>query len=335
MAEFGSLDLQEMAGEDARLHKEGTGNFLEQFVPMPEVKPGQTASIAVRILPPRPGAKLFQYNRTHKLNGRSIHCPRPLVNGKWDRNVPCPICEANSAVWKVIEKLKKAGKLDEAEKLKKAEADPLKAQERYYYNAIVRSMVADGKEVKNVGPRILSVGVILHRIIIRAITGVEGDPESKLGNITDLKNGWDFIIRRSASSGDGYVKYEGSGFSRNPSAAGTADEITKWAAALHDLTKLRNPKDLEYLEKELAIYKGLIQDDTDTAFDNEGFEAKWRKKAQDSADDLADSEGAVQVVVNAPRAAPVKMDAPAPKSKTVEDDKFLDEIKALEAQAKS
>lgn len=276
--EFGSLNLDEMAGEASRLGSEGVeGNFLDQFVPMPEVKPGATGSVALRLLPPIKGGKLYQYNRVHTINDRKVHCPRPLNNGKWDRNVQCPICDYYSSLWKQIDKLAKAGHVDQSDKLKE-EARSIKPIERYYYNAIVRSLAVDGGEVKkNVGPRILSVGKGLHTMIIRAIVGDDADPDSKLGNITDPKIGYDFIIRKEVTPGEGFPKYDRSAFARSPSPLGTPEEIAMWQSMLHDLTKLRNPKGLEVLEKELAIHRGLIPDEVES-FDAADFDAKWRQK---------------------------------------------------------
>lgn len=346
MSEFGTLNLEDMAGEDARLNNEGgPGNFLDQFVPMPEVKAGQTGSVALRILPPVKGGKLFQYNRVHTMNGRKVHCPRPLVNGKWDRGVACPICDYYSSLWKQIDKIEKARGKDcpEAAPLKE-EARSIKPVERYYYNAIVRSMVVDGKESKNVGPRILSVGVILHKMIIRAIVGEDGDPDSKLGNITDLKNGWDFIIRKEVTAGsEGFPKYDRSGFARTQSPAGTPEEVVKWQAALHDLTKLRNPKDLEYLEKELAIHRGLIGDDTES-FDTDSFDAKWRAKGgEEVAEAVATAKKTtVTVPAGVPAAkapvakaetvaAPVEETPAAPAAdQSIEDEAFLKELEEME-----
>lgn len=346
MAEFGTLNLEEMVGEDSRLNNEGgsgsnNGAFLDQFVPMPEVKPGQTGSVSIRILPPVKGGKLFQYNRTHKINGRSIHCPRPLVNGKYDRNVPCPICEYYSSLWKQIDKIEKQHGRDcpEAQPFKE-EARELKPVERFYYNAVVRSMVLDGKELKNVGPRILSVGKILHTMIIRAIVGNEGDPDSKLGNIADLKNGYDFIIRKTVTLGsEGFPKYDSSGFARNPSPAGSLEDISKWADSLHDLTKLRNPREASYLERELAIHRGLIPDESDN-FDTDSFDAKWGKKANDEVENLVEQSTKVQVSV--PEGVPTAKSAVKTKkaessSKTVvaedlsiEDEEFLKELEGME-----
>lgn len=342
MSEFGTLNLEEMAGEDTRLNSEGgKNNFLDQFVPMPEVKPGATGTVALRILPPVKGGKLFQYNRTHKMNGRSIHCPRPLVNGKWDRNVACPICDYYSALWSQVDKLEKAGHGAEAEKLKD-EARGMKPVERYYYNAIVRSLTIDGDTKTNVGPRILSVGKILHKMIIRAIVGDENDPDSKLGNIADLKNGYDFIIRKELVGE--YPKYDRSGFARQQSPAGEGSEIEKWAESLHDLTNLRNPKEVDVLEKELAIHRGLIPDDTGS-FNTDDFDAKWQQKAKDEVSELMEhTPGGVSVPADVPSETTTEAAAtetttsteteastPAPaEDAPIEDEDFLKELEEME-----
>ncbi len=339
MSEFGNLDLDEMAGEGTRLKEQGgTASFLDQFVPIPDAKPGQTISVAVRILPPVKGGKLFQYNRVHTINGRKVHCPRPLVNNKWDRSVPCPICEHYQGLWKKIEKIEKAHGKDcpEAKKLK-AEAGAIKPVERYYYNAIVRLMIVDGKEVKNVGPRILSIGKLLHASIIEAITGRPGDPESKLGNITDIKNGWDFVIRKEATPGqEQFPTYTKSGFARTQSPLGAPEEIEVWQKNLHDLTKLRNPKDVPYLEKELAIYFGYIADDTE-GFDKNEFASRWNKNSNE-AQDAASRSGATRVTVPAgvdaavaaavSSSAPV-VDVPVTENIAIEDADFLKQLEGM------
>lgn len=330
MSDFGTLDLEEMAGEDVRLNEAGQANFLDQFVPMPDVKPGQTGTVSVRILPPVRGGKLYQYNRTHKLNNRSIHCPRPLVNGKWDRNVPCPICDYYSSLWSQIDKLEKSGHKKEAEKLKQ-EARAIKPVERYYYNAIVRSMPGEGGTVlTNVGPRFLSVGKQLHKQFIRAIVGDESDPDSKLGNITDIKNGYDFIIRKELTAGDGFPKYERSGFARQPSPAGTPEEVKKWVETLNDLTKLRNPRDLETLEKELAIHRGLIADDVTEKFDTNSFDAKWNKKqSQEIQEILEHKTGGVSVISDVP-VSETKTTSVKAEDIAITDEDFLNAFEEME-----
>jgi hypothetical protein len=331
MSEFGTLDLEEMMGEDARLNEAGQANFLDQFVPMPDVKPGQTGTVSVRLLPPAPKQKLYQYNRTHKMNGRSIHCPRPLVNGKWERTVACPVCDYYSGLWAQADKLEKAGHVNEANKLKN-EARAIKPVERYYYNAIVRSMPGEGGAVLvNVGPRILSVGKLLHKQLIRAIVGEEGDPDSKLGNFTDLKAGYDFIIRKEVTSGDGFPKYDRSGFARSPSPAGDPEEIKKWAEALHDLTKLRNPRDLEVLEKELAIHRGLIPDDVEK-FDTANFDAKWSKNAKEEVKELMEHKTGVSVPVTVTSEAVETIVSPKTEDIPIEDEDFLNALEEMEGK---
>lgn len=327
MAEFGNLNLEEMQGEDTRLNTQGNQGFLEQFLPMPEVKPGQTGTIAVRILPPVKGGKLFQYNRTHKINDRNVHCPRPLVNGKWERTVPCPICDYYSGLWKQIEKLEKEGRLQEAEKLKD-EARDIKPVERYYYNAIGRSVVIDGETKTNLGPRILSVGKKLHKLIIRAIVGEEGDPDSKLGNITDLKAGYDLVIRKEVTPGDGYPNYDRSSFARSTSPAGNPEETKKWAESLHDLTKLRNPKALEEIEKELAIHRGLIPDENES-FDTESFDAKWGKQAEQAVKEVAASAQTATSVTEVPVNDAPAASTPQVEDAPIEDEAFLKELEEM------
>lgn len=341
MAEFGALDLSEMQGEDQRLNTQGGGqnDFLSQFVPMPTVKPGQKGTVAVRILPPVKGGRLFQYNRVHTLNDRKIHCPRPLVNGKFDWKTKCPICEYYQSLWKQVDKLENAGQGAEAKKLK-GEARSIKPVERYYYNAIVRSLTIDGETNENVGPRILSIGKKLHKSIIAAIVGEEGVPDSKLGNITDLKNGYDFIIKKEVTAGEGFPNYDGSSFARNTSPAGTPEEVQEWQENLHDLTKLRNPKDIEYLEKELAIHRGLIPDDS-SGFDTEGFDAKW------GAGNKGNSEEVQEIMNHTPGGVAVPAETPAPSDDVqtsdasgssseedtpIEDEEFMKTLQDLDAE---
>lgn len=272
MSEFGSIDINEMQKEHERVNTDGNkGNFLDQFVPMPDPPQGKKGSITVRILPPAKGGKLFQYNRYQKVNGRKVHCPRPLTQeGRWDKSVANPLGDYYSALWRKADKVKEQEGESPAYQELVDEARSIKPVERYYYNAIVRELTVDGKTETNVGPRILSVGKTLHGKILTALFG--DDTEEKIGNVTDLKNGYDFVIR-VMKVGD-YPKYDDSGFAREPSPAGSPEEISKWAENLHDLTKFRVILDEERLEKELAIHRGLIADEV-AGFDIGNFDAKF------------------------------------------------------------
>ncbi len=271
MTEFGTLDVGDIEQENNRLG--GKGNFQDQFVPVQDIKTGD--SLTIRILPPAKGGKLFQYNRIHTLNDRKTNCPRPLVNGKWDRNVPCPICDHYNALWQTIEKVKKqqGGETEEVKKLMD-EARLFKPNERYYYNALVRKMLVDGEAKTNVGPRILSVGKVLHQMILRAI--VSEDPQERLGDVTNVKTGYDFIIRKDMRSG--FPNYDRSTFARESSPLGDAELITHVSENLADLTKFRTIKDIEHIKKELAISRGLIVDDSTSSFNINEFDEEMRGK---------------------------------------------------------
>ena len=334
--EFGELNIEAMAEEDQRLSSDGKStNFLDQFVPMPQVAPGQTGSVTVRILPPAKGDKLFQYNRVHTINGRKVHCPRPLVNSKWDWKVYCPICEYYSALWKNSDKLEEAGAKPEAEKVK-AEARSIKPIERYYYNAIVREMSdKDGKSLTNVGPRILSIGVKVHKMIVRAFIGDKA--EKALGDVTHVKTGLDFIIRKEVAAGkDQFPSYDRSTFHRDPSPLGTPEEIAMWQENLKDLKTLRNIKEDAFLEKQLAIHRGLIADDAQ-GFNIDAFDAKFAP-SEEVAELVRDAEklgSSVSVPAGVPTSEPVAetatktTEAPAETKAAdidIDDDAFFDKL---------
>lgn len=288
MSEFGVLNIAEVEGEDKRLNTTaGSGSFLDQFVPISDIKSGE--SLTVRILPPVKGGKLFQYNRIHTINNRKINCPRPLVNGKWDRNVPCPICDYYNSLWQQSDRAENEGNKKEAERLR-TEARSIKPIERYYYNALVRKMMVNGEAKTNVGPRILSVGKVLHQMIIRHI--VSEDPQERLGDITHVKTGYDFIIRKEMRSD--YPNYDRSTFAREPSPLGEADLISEISENLIDLSKFRTLKGLDDIKKELAIHRGLIPD-TAQSFDVNQFDAEFQdaKKSSVSVPVQVTSDGEV------------------------------------------
>ena len=297
MAGFGVLDLGEMQNEDQRLNAEPTEGFLNNFVPMPEVKPGQTGIVAVRILPPIEGGRLFQFTRLHMLNGRKVHCPKPLIGGKWDKNTPCKICEYYNALWAKADELDEKGRSEDAEKVKQ-EARSIKPVERYYYNAIVRKLVDEKGEHTNVGPRILSVGKVLHKMIVRAIIGDETEPA--LGDVTNPKTGYDFLIKKElrGTGADAWPNYDRSCFAREPSILGTADEIKNWVGSLHDLKELRVLRTADELDKELAIHRQLIPDEKGKGrMDIDAFDSAYKGRSQGSVGAKITEEDAISSIV--------------------------------------
>lgn len=345
MSEFGQLNLDDLAGENARLNTEpGTagGGFLDKFIQIPDPKPGKTIVFPVRILPPAKGAKLFQYTRLHMLNGRKYHCPKPLTkDGKWDRNTKCVVCDYYNGLYRQKDKLEEAGRKAEAEKLE-AEARNIKPIERYYYNVIARKVVTDKGEEKNVGPKILSVGKVLHKMIVRAIVGDENVPP--IGNVVDVKGGYDFIIMKEIRGvgKDGYPNYDRSSFDRAPSPAGTVEEIKQWVENLHVLAELRQVKEGDVMEKQLAIHRGLIPDDSDNqTFNVDEFDSKWnggKTSTSVSVPRNLSEEDAVNAAVNS--ASFDEADAPTPETAPaatapaedipIEDEDFLKELAEME-----
>ncbi len=313
---FDKINLEELTQDDERL-KSSQAGFLDQFVPMPD----GNGSTRLRILPPQSGRKLYQYNRVHSINGRKVHCPRPLVNGKWDRSVACPICDYYAHLWS---KADKCADKHEAEKLQN-EARMLKPSERYYYNAIVRTLVVNGKPEKNVGPRILSIGKDLHGKILK---GILGDADERgLGDVTNLLRGYDYIIKKEMVGE--YPRYSDSCFAREPSPAGTPEEIERWSTSLHDLGALRNPKPVAELEKELAIHRRLIPDTA--GFDVAAFDSKFTVSNVEIG-----SETPVSTVEVGESEAPVASDVAtfsepeANDPSSLADDDFIQEIREME-----
>lgn len=323
MSEFGKLNLEEMEQEDQRVNTDSQSNFLDNFVPMPKPKPGQTGVISVRILPPLKGKRLYSYTRIHNINGRKVHDPKRLVNGKWDKT-PNPIVDYYNSLWREADKAEQRGDKNAAERFK-AEARSIKPIERYYYNAIVRKMTdAEGKTLSNVGPRILSVGKTVHKMIVRAIVG--DDTEEALGDITDPQAGYDFHIKveMRGTGNESYPNYDRSAFAREPSPLGTPEEVKKWVVDMHDLEELHRIVPLETLKKELAIHRGLIEDE------GEGFNVN--KFDEEFTGRCASDEVTVDSVVGSVTSDETAADE-VEEEVAVEDEDFIRQMQEMENEA--
>lgn len=274
-----------------------SGSFLENFVRMPEGK----GSVVMRLLPPKDGKPFYLVTALHRLNGKSIHDIREYnrETGKWVGNNP--IVDYIRHCWKQSEQAAPA----ERDRLQ-ALYRQLKPVERYYYNVIVREERGeDGTVKKNVGPKILSVGKMVHEIILRGILGDKEMNQPKLGDVTDQKSGYDFkLVKTIRKSGDQqFPNYEGSHFLEQ-SPAGTPDEWKTWIENLHDLESLRILKTAEELEHELQVHLGLKQESSSN-FDPSKFSkpveaaeapspvavsARVEKESSDDDDDVADKD---------------------------------------------
>jgi hypothetical protein len=180
-------------------------------------------------------------------NNRNIHCPKVLQGGKYVGE--CEICKYYNWLWKQSE--------DRASRSRSVrppgQGRAIKPTERYYYNCIVRSQVNPKTEQveKNVGPKILSVGKMVHKMIVRAIVGAPRSTSRPLGDVTDVKEGRDFkIVKRMVQGANGVpavqrVQVPGQVAARHQ------EQVAKWLGNLHDLQALRVLKTPGELEHEL------------------------------------------------------------------------------------
>jgi len=320
-----SLNLAELQGEAARLKEGNSGggnDFLANFVKFPE----GNGVVVVRLLGPaatglfgREKSPFYQATRIHRVNGKSIHCLKSLSGSKWDGE--CPICRYYNWLWQESEKKGP----EEAAQLQ-ARARAIKPIERYYYNCIVRKEVDEqtGEVRENVGPKILSVGKTLHKMIVRAIVGDETLQEPALGDVTDVKVGRDFkIIKTMRQSGkDAFPNYDTSKF-LDPSALGTPDQAKLWLGNVHDLVALRMIREADELKVELKKHLGLIpNDEGGSGFDPTEFQAH--------ADDVPAVTVRTEPRVEAPKNDVVAAAAASEDgSEAVMDDEFFNTLRNM------
>lgn len=190
--------------------------------------------VTVRILPRKDGESFFTQSKTHPINEGSgfkyYHCRRVF-------NEKCPICEVHFDLWKRSNAWDDAHGLTEKAERGKNEfavaARKLKPNPAYYMNVMVRP----SNEVK-----VLSAPTTLYEMIMEAIFHPD------LGDITDLNEGYDFIIKRQKGE-NGFTNYKGSSSRIKPTPAGTPQEIAAAMEGLHDLDALVVKEDYETLDK--------------------------------------------------------------------------------------
>lgn len=271
--------LAELQAENERLkdgNQGGSNNFLEKYVAMP---PGKGV-VQVRLLDQGGDFPFFVATRLHKVNGKSLHCSRNLSKGKWEGE--CVVCSHYSDLWKRSEK---AASPQAKKKLQDA-ARLIKPVERYYYNTIVRSVQnpETGQTETNVGPKILSVGKTLHKLIIIKMVGDTELGIKGLGDVSDPKNGRDLKICKeiSKSGEETYPNYDKSHFVDESSPLGTPDQVKKWLASCHDLRALRNVKSNDEMTKELKMHLGIITDTSHGSYNPAEFQVDSEESSTSS-----------------------------------------------------
>jgi len=309
-----SLDLQELALENERLSTQAGAGWMKNFVKLPAAN----GHIVVRFLSTPDGAfdraknPFYQYTRIHRVNEKSLHCPRNLVNNKFIGE--CCICDYYNWLWRESEK-----KVPEEAARMQAKARAIKPIERYYVNCIVRSVVNEETQQieKNVGPLILSVGKTLIQMVIRAIVGNEKLDEKGLGDVTHPLKGRDFkLIKTMRHSGkEAYPNYSESKF-MDPSPLGNPDEVEKWLAGCHDLVGLRVLPTADDLKHNLKVHLGLIRDTTKGGFDPREYSEEAGVTVTD--DEIGD--GAERAAFDAAKKSNPSTPAPKPDAQ-VQDEK--------------
>jgi hypothetical protein len=320
------MDFDELQDEVRRLKEGGNGggNYLDNFVRMPE----GAGHVILRLLPAAPAgmfnrakSPFFQRTRTHRVNGKSLHCRKEFVKGKWVGE--CEVCNHCRWLWAESEGKPK----DEADRLQ-GQYRNLKAVERYYYNCVVRQQYNKdtGEVEKNVGPKIFSVGKTIHEMILRAMLGDEVMEEEALGDVTDYVKGRDFKVIKTIKQGSSmsYPDYATSKF-LDPSPLGSPDEIEKYTNGLHDLAALRVVKSNEEMKHELKVHLGLATANNSSSYDPSEYGA-----APASAPKVERIE---RIEIPAAPVAPVveaKKETPKPVdtgSKPLIDEDFLNELR--------
>jgi len=259
--DFEDVDMTAINNEVNRIGTEPK-NALDfvanKYVQMPK----KDGFVLMRILPPKKGNSLFCVTRTHRLNGKSFHCPRELaVNARgqnsWQGD--CVICQYYSSLWKRSEDKSLSDKQREALQEKARQIKPV---ERYYYNVIVRQH-SENKDQINAGPLIYACGKTVHEKILKAMTG---DPKIRLkslGKVWHPTEGRDFLltVKNVRSGNKEYPNYDQSTFEQ-PTDLGDETQIKAWLDGLHDLQSLRVIKDGDFLDRQLKIHLGIIKEET-------------------------------------------------------------------------
>ena len=256
------LGLQEEANRLKKGNQNNNTDYLSNFVKFPE----GAGAITIRLLGPatkgmfdREVSPFYQDTRLHRVNGKSIHCPKEYDKKNKKYTGTCRICEYYSWLWQESEKQKDPKQRDEMQ----AKARAIKPVPRYYFNCIVRQeRQDDGSVLENVGPKVLSIGETIFKKIITGITGDVDLDEKGYGDVTDIVSGRDFkIIKTIKKSGDNeYPNYDNSKF-LDVSPLGTPDQVKLWLASVHDLKSHRILKPEEELKIELKKHLGLIKDE--------------------------------------------------------------------------
>ena len=231
------VNIEQLRKKYAEINNSGGGgnsDFLSKFFMMDE------GTSVVRVLPAKDEANQEFYAETaiHRLNDKNYHCPR-VKDGK------CPVCDTYYNMWKEINAIgKETPKGKELQDL----ARQIKSRKRYYMNVVDR---------RDNTVKILSVGQKLFGKVLDCFF------DEDFGDITDLKEGWDFKIVKDTQGQ--WPNYDKSGPKPKSSIAGTDAEIATWMDELHDVHGLVKLPDYEELQNLALEMQGVLFGHTSSA----------------------------------------------------------------------
>jgi len=227
------VNLNELRKKYEQINNPGGGgntDFLSKFFMMEE------GTSVVRVLPWKDDSQEF-YTETaiHRLDDKNYHCPR-VKGGK------CPVCDTYYDLWKQINVIGK--ETPEGKELAEL-ARGIKARKRFYLN------VVDRRDEK---VKILSVGQKLFGKILDCFF------DEDFGDITDLKEGWDFKIVKDTQGQ--WPNYDKSAPKPKQSEAGTDAETATWMDEIHDIHGLVKVADYEELRQMMMSLTGQSEPKT-------------------------------------------------------------------------
>jgi len=215
------VNLKKLKEQYEKMNSTG-GDFYEKFFQMGD------GEASVRFLPwDRDDREFYAESAIHRIDGKNYHCPGV-------ENKECPLCKTYRSIW---EKINRIGKDTAEGKRLQQVARGIKANSRFYLNAVDRR---DGKV------KILSAGKRLFSKILSIFI------DEDYGDLTDLKSGWDFKIVREQVAG--FPNYDKSAPRPKQTPAGSDAEIATWMEELHDihsLIKIADYEELSLISKEI------------------------------------------------------------------------------------
>ncbi len=219
---YETYSLEELEGDQQEMSK-GSSEFMR-------LKQGRNV---VRVIPKRPGSKMFQIVHQHYVDVQGMDGPAVIVCRRHSappeaepEEKECPVCDK-------VNELRRSGN-----PVDKKLADRIKARKRIYCNVIDRGE-------PEAGPKVLSFGVTVKE----QIDAIFRDPESG-GNFSDPLKGFDLVIERKGS-GPLDTEYTVRG-SRNVTKLGSRDQIAAWVEAQAELSTYAELKTLEEMRDALA-----------------------------------------------------------------------------------